>query len=112
MAIDWGKLVEQGRAKAIGVSWNDEEMKARYELGISAELVRKGVLTLEEATVEENQIPDNKLLSKMSKEELKTLADELGIETPVDAKRLEIKSLITKSKLPTSETSEASESLE
>jgi len=101
MGINWGNLKEQGRVKDINIPWSDAELKARYELGISADLVRKGILTLEEAELEKATPEDDRMLRKMSKEELKTLATELGIEFPVDAKRLEILSLINKSKLPT-----------
>jgi len=44
---DWAALVQQGRAKAHGISWNDAELHARYQLMIPAEYVRRGALTLE-----------------------------------------------------------------
>lgn len=101
MGVDWGSLVEQGRAKAIGVSWSDAELVALHELKIPVDLVRKGVLTLEEAKDEvEDTSTKGKMLREMNKEELKTLATELGLEVPVNAKRLEIISLIQNSKLP------------
>lgn len=45
--IDWPKLVAQGRAKAYGVSWTEEEARAVSILKIPAEFVRQGILTLE-----------------------------------------------------------------
>lgn len=101
--LNWGLLVEQGRAKDIGVSWNEEELNAIYGLGIPVEQVRKGILTLEESNSElaDTEPHNDKMIRSMSKDELKTLATELGIVIPNDAKRLEIISLIHKSKLPT-----------
>jgi len=46
--IDWGKLVQQWRAKAVWISWNKEELNAVYVLGIPADYVRKGILTTED----------------------------------------------------------------
>lgn len=100
--IPWGTLVEQGRAKAIKVPWSDAELEAIHNKGIPVELVRKGILTIEEAKDETNdKEPHNdKLIRSMTKDELKTLATELGIKFPEDVKRLEIISLIHKSKNP------------
>ena len=114
MEVNWGLLAEQGRCKYMGVPWNEEEIKARYELGIPAEYVRKGVLTLEEYKMElgEADKTDHSQMRSMKKEELKTLATELGLNVPDDAKRLEIISLISKSKLPASDTSDEQESLD
>jgi len=41
-ADQWAKLVNQGRAKAIGVPWSDEEAQARAN-GVSAEDIRSGI---------------------------------------------------------------------
>lgn len=41
---DWKKLVEQGRAKAIGVPWSEEELVALNDYKIPPEYVRKGFL--------------------------------------------------------------------
>lgn len=43
--LDWGKLVDQGRAKAIWISWNEQESKARYINNIPADYVRQWILT-------------------------------------------------------------------
>ena len=114
MSIPWGLLKAENRVKDINVSWSDEELHAIYELKIDPELVRKGVLTLEEAEVEKNEpeSKNDKMIRSMNKEELKTLATELGIEVPEDAKRVEIISLIHKSKLPANDIEERQESLE
>jgi hypothetical protein len=100
--INWGLLVSQNRAKAINVSWNEKELEAIYGLGIPAEQVRKGILTLEEfkSESEDTEPHNDKMIRSMSKDELKTLATELGLVVPESAKRLEIISLIHKSKLP------------
>jgi hypothetical protein len=110
--INWGKLVSQGRAKAFGVSWNKEEEYAIHVLGIPAESVRLGILTLEECTSENEDKTSSAVLKKMNKEEIKSLATEMGISFPDDAKRLEIISLIKNSKLTDSDHSDVQESLE
>ena len=46
-SINWGKLVAQGRAKAYGVPWSDEELKALAS-GVSAEELRKGKVEVKE----------------------------------------------------------------
>lgn len=111
----WERLVHQGRAKAHGVPWNDEELHAVYELKIPAEYVRKGILTLEEYELElvnasrETESEKKKSLNQMNKEDLAALADELDIEyDPRTVTRQDlisgIKSLrLEKSKLPENE---------
>lgn len=116
MATDWGLYKEKGRCKDIGVPWSEEEMHARYGLGIPADLVRKGVLTLEEYEFEQKggKKVGAKFMRSMTKEEVKGLAADLGIKVPKNAKRLEIISLIKKSnkksKLPASDQSDDKES--
>lgn len=46
--INWANLTTQGRCKAPGVPWTEEELKARYELGMTAEEVRAGILRPED----------------------------------------------------------------
>lgn len=77
---NWGKLYREGRCKEIGVPWNDEELKARYELGIPAEYVRDGILTKEDyektaAADEKKGVP----LSRMTRADLLKKAEELEI---------------------------------
>lgn len=104
---DWGKLFQQGRCKALGVPWTEEELKARYELKIPAEFVRKGILTIEEYQAELGGIKkedQNKPLHKMSKEELVALAEQLGLKVEDGTHRMTVISMITnlnkKSDLP------------
>lgn len=76
--INWGRLVAQNRAKAPGIMWTPEEMKALQD-GVSPELVRAGILSekqLEETDKEE--MGDG--LELMTRDSLITKANELGIE--------------------------------
>jgi len=83
--LDWGRLVAQGRAKASGIPWSAEELKARYELGIPADAVRRGILTTEDyqADTEDSQkiIAEGEELplEKLKKDELLVKAKEAGI---------------------------------
>lgn len=101
MGINWGILKEQGRVKDINMPWSDEELKALNVYKIPADLVRKGVVTPEEHQAEvEAPKDETKLLRQMSKDELKRLAQDLGLVFPDDIQRLKIISLIKNSKLP------------
>lgn len=86
MSVDWAKLVEQGRAKAIGVPWSEEELKAIYQLKIPPEYVRRGILTIEdyqkelEKEKQEEKTGTEKPLSKMTKKELIAKLKEFGVE--------------------------------
>lgn len=64
---NWGKLVKQGRAKAPGIPWSDEEAKAVFEYKIPADYVRRGVLTKEQYSKsikdESKEIEKNKVKS-------------------------------------------------
>lgn len=86
MSVDWAKLVAQGRAKAIGVPWSEEELKAVFELKIPPEYVRRGILTLKDYQKElekekkENITGKEKPLEEMKKTELLKKAKELGIK--------------------------------
>lgn len=54
--LNWDRLVGQGRAKDIGIAWNEDELTVLYDIvkkaGISRELaadyVRNGVMSYEE----------------------------------------------------------------
>lgn len=85
---NWGKLVEQGRAKAIGVAWSDEELKALYELKLPVEEVRRGRLTSSPVDLEE------KPLRYMRKDELLAKAQSLGLSGQEKATRSELILLI------------------
>ena len=49
--VNWGKLVEQNRAKSVGVPWSKEDRKA-IKAGIPPDYVRKGILTDEDYKAE------------------------------------------------------------
>lgn len=59
---NWAHLVTTGRAKAVGVPWTEEEAKARAA-GVPADLVRKGILSLEK-TEEPKEKPEAKAKKK------------------------------------------------
>jgi hypothetical protein len=92
--IDWSKLVSQGRAKAIGVSWSEAELKARYELGIPAEYVRQGILTKEDYDNALKQGP----IEQKTKEEVMKEAKEEGISATPDAPKEVVADLVQKAK--------------
>ena len=93
MLIDWGKLVAQGRAKAHGVSWSEEEVKAVSSISRAsgkpmaevANYVRKGILTMD-AFKEAQGKPDivNPYL-ELPKEDLIKKAQALGVSVSPDA---------------------------
>lgn len=98
---NWTKLVEQGRAKAYGVSWTSEELVALHELKIPADYVRNGVLTKEDYEKEKAKVEAHvvstgeKPLTHMKQAELLVLAKEIGLEVTNEAKRFELIHLIT-----------------
>lgn len=92
--INWPRLVAQGRVKAIGIQWTEEEQKA-ISNGMSPDDVRAGILTKEEAAqAQEEQDEQNeagpigseenpitlKYLRGAKKAELIRIATEFGIE--------------------------------
>ena len=101
MGCNWGKLLTQNRCKAIGVPWNEQELKAIYELHIPADFVRNGCLTVAEykkATAELSQLETDgkeKPLIHMKKEELAKKAGELGIQFTPEVTRADLMHLIT-----------------
>lgn len=74
---DWASLVAQNRAKAVGVCWSEDELKALRELKIPAEYVRGGCTTLAEY---ERAIGKDKSPQYMKRDDLLIKAKELGIE--------------------------------
>ena len=84
--IDWARLVSQNRAKALGVPWTEQDLKAIQE-GVPAEAVRDGVLTLKEYedSTEKSKPPTERM------NEAQKRAIELGIN--FDPKAVEIQSL-------------------
>jgi len=75
MAINWDNLYAQGRVKAIGVPWSEEELKALKE-GMSVDDVRNGILSEDMRESKEKKMDD---LEKKLKAELVELAKERGI---------------------------------
>ncbi len=102
ITIDWGRLVNDGRAKAVGVPWSDEEWDAVINKHIPAEYVREGCLTLAayEETKKENEQYEkstgDKPLYLLSKGELQIRAKELGIAHTDAATKEVLKDLIEK----------------
>src|SRR3990167_5340603 len=92
MGINWANLVEQGRAKAFGVSWSDEEQNALRELKIPADYVRNGCLTLE--AYEQAKTNPKKPLTYLSKKEAQGVARDLGIVFTEETTRPELLELI------------------
>ena len=69
--INWTKLVRQGRAKSEGIAWSEEELKAIYQRGMTAEEVREGLLFPEDR-IKQAKIPN--------REDLIEEAKKLGVE--------------------------------
>lgn len=77
--LDWGKLVAQGRVKAPGMPWTQEEFKA-IQSGMDPDDVRAGFLSKESL---ENASPKKLAetrLDRMRRPELVLLAKQLGID--------------------------------
>ena len=91
--LDWGKLVSQGRAKAHGVSWSNEEGKAVAILAQTfnkpmsevAPYVRKGILTVEDYKKAQDKPGVINPYLKLSKENLIKKAQSLGLSASPDA---------------------------
>ena len=99
--LNWGKLVAQGRAKDVGISWSTEERNAIHILKIPADYVRDGIITLDDySKALEKEARDGKPLDRESREELEAKAIELGVaihpDTPKSALVLEIKKRVLK----------------
>jgi hypothetical protein len=93
-AIDWGKLCAQGRVKAAGIPWNEEELNAVYKLKIPVDYVRKGVLTLEDYEKAKSSLPADPY-TQLTEKQLLEKAKEVGIEATPEAPREVLISLIT-----------------
>jgi hypothetical protein len=95
---NWAKLKEEGRVKDIGISWNEEELKALYEEKIPADYVREGILTKEDyaKALEQEAKDGKKSIAKMSKEDLMSEAVQLGVKVTPDASKESLVKAITK----------------
>lgn len=102
MPPNWSALVEQGRAKALGVSWDDEELNAIYQLKIPVEFVREGCLTLEAYQKAQGGVDQSvretkkKPLRYMNKPELLLEAEAAGVHAGIETTRNELMDLISK----------------
>jgi hypothetical protein len=98
-SINWPLLVSKNRAKADGVPWSDEELKA-LAAGVPADHVRKGILTLKdsekEQKVEDKQTAKTgeKPIHRMNIAELREKATELGLEFTPDATKAALVEII------------------
>lgn len=72
--VDWGRLVGQNRAKAVGVPWTPEE-QAAINSGVSPDDVRAGIVKKEEVPASN----EPRTLERMNKPELIERAQELEI---------------------------------
>lgn len=83
---DWARLVSQGRARAVGISWSDEEQHSISELKIPVDYVRRGCMTLAQYENVKNKDlgiekeTGSKPLEAMSKEELINIAKDKKVE--------------------------------
>lgn len=97
MSVNWSRLYEAGRCKAVGVPWNEAEAHAAHVLKIPAKYVRDGVLTLEEYKKinksEEKPVDKEKLL-----EEARELGSTATTGATTDVLEKEISSLREKAK--------------
>ncbi len=71
--INWAKLVEQNRVKAMGIPWTEEELDAIYNKGLSPDDVRNGFFG------EEVESDEDKPVHHWVKDKLVEKAKELGI---------------------------------
>jgi hypothetical protein len=96
MGLNWGKLVEQGRAKAHGIPWTEEEQHARIVLKIPVEFIRDGIVTLEEYG--ECLKKGDKPVFRMTKNELREAADMMGVVYASETQRTELMALVSRAK--------------
>jgi hypothetical protein len=88
--LNWPKLVAEGRAKAQGVPWTEEEQAAIHELGIPPEYVRNGCLTVEDYAKAKSG--DSRKYRKL--DEIRREADVLGVTYAPSTPRAELLELI------------------
>ena len=77
---NWARLYHQGRCKAVGVPWTQEEAEAAGALGIPANYVRAGVVTLEAYdAILEKEAKNGPALETMTRNELALEAEKMGL---------------------------------
>lgn len=104
--LDWGKLVSQGRAKAQGVSWSDEEMKALASIcqktdktmSEIAPYIREGILTVEDYAKAQSKPGVVNPYLKLSKDVLLKKAQALKIAVSPDATKESLADIILEKK--------------
>ena len=83
---NWGKLVMQGRAKAVGMPWNDDEVKAIHEYKIPVDYVRRGCLTpekyneVQEGDLKQELETGKKPLEALNRKEVVKEAKDKGVQ--------------------------------
>lgn len=97
---NWGNLVQQGRAKDIGVPWSQDEINAVYVLKVPVEYVRRGCLTIEdyEALKKKDETHESKTgelpLEAMSRAELLRKATNEEVSFTSDAPDSTLRALL------------------
>ena len=107
MPPNWNSLLEQGRCKAIGVPWNEEEHHAVTVLNIPAEFVREGILTIDEY----DEVKGSSERRFKKRGELMNEAKSLGLEYSRKTTNLELIQMIevAERKKEVKETAQASQ---
>lgn len=104
MSLNWPQLVAQGRAKDIGIAWNDEEHKALailtahtgLERNVVARFIREGILTAEE--YDAAKATGNE---PATRKQLETAATEAGVEFAPETPDTVLEAATTKAKKST-----------
>ena len=85
--LNWSRLYDQGRCRAVGVPWTDEDLKA-IKLGVPVEYVRLNILTPEDYQAKLANEPIEEVpLFKKSKQELIAILLEKGMTATPDASK-------------------------
>jgi hypothetical protein len=94
MEINWPLLVESGRAKAFGIPWSEDELKAIHEYKIPPEYVRGGCLNVIQYQAAISPSAGAKPDKFKKLDELRREADSLGVKYGKDTTRAELIELI------------------
>ena len=87
--VNWSRLYAQGRCRELGISWNDEELKAIHKLVIPPEYVRDGALTKETyAFLVKEEKKSGVPLSRVSHKELLIKATKAGVDVSADTPKI------------------------
>src|SRR3990167_6707742 len=78
---DWSKLYGEGRCQAIGVSFTEEQLNARFNLEIPASFVRSNIVTLRQYEWVKEKLAEIGIpsLDGISSVELRAIALKLGL---------------------------------